>query len=139
MLFDDRGHWYIREIDPPKPPFPGGTFHSFWELHQRSHNGILIQFLPIFSLSSADLIIADLIIAELMIVDLITADLIIAELVITDLIIAELIITDVIIANLIMTDLIITDFMVWLFSFWLSVLIYTILSEVPSSFLRQQI
>ena len=93
MLFDDRGHWYIREIDPPKPPFPGGTFHSFWELHQRSHNGILIQFLPIFSLSSADLIIADLI----------TADLIIVELVITDLIIAELIITDVIIANLIMT------------------------------------
>ena len=129
MLFDDRGHWYIREIDPPKPPFPGGTFHSFWELHQRSHNGILIQFLPIFSLSSADLIIADLI----------TADLIIVELVITDLIIAELIITDVIIANLIITDLIITDFMVWLFSFWLSVLIYTILSEVPSSFLRQQI
>ena len=91
-------------------------------------NSSVIQFLPIFSLSFAYLIIADLVIADLMIVDLITADLIIAELVITDLIITDLIITDLIIFS-------------WCncFHFYYLCLIYTILSEVTSSFLRQQI
>ena len=86
-------------------------------------NSSVIQFLPIFSLSFAYLIIADLVIADLMIVDLITADLIIAELVITDLIITDLIIFS------------------WCncFHFYYLCLIYTILSEVSSSFLRQQI
>ena len=53
------------------------------------HNSSLIQFLPIFSLLSADLIIADLIITDLIIADLIITALIIAELIITDVLLTK--------------------------------------------------